>query len=225
VATVACTATMIGVANVTVILLRRTGFNKGVRKLLAMGIGQVATAAVGSYFLISNGFGRLFTLPLSRKLALIWVTATVAATLTVAISNRISGESDIPMAESFRELYCVCRPCMFALLIAVAPVCEEILFRGLGQEWLAAIIGFWPALAIAAANCTAGHVKALGFGRQLIPVAVLAVILGVEVGVLGTLIPAMVTHAVCNLVGMHDTLIYVKGDHTVCNGGGRQWMV
>jgi len=101
---------------------------------------------------------------------------------------------------------------MFALLFAVAPVCEEILFRGLGQEWLAAIIGFWPALAIAAASCTIGHVKALGFGRQLIPVAVLSVILGVEVGVLGTLIPAMVTHAVCNLVGMRDTLIYVKGN-------------
>jgi len=47
VATIACTATMIGTANVTVILLRRTSLSKGVRKLLAMGIGQVATAAVG----------------------------------------------------------------------------------------------------------------------------------------------------------------------------------
>ena len=58
-----------------------------------------------------------------------------------------------------------------------------------------------------------------------IPVAVLSVILGVEVGALDTLIPAMVTHAVCNLVGMGNTLIYVKGDYAVCNGGGRRWMV
>lgn len=215
IASAATTASAIGSACLVGTLLVKRGFSRAFAGVMASGVAQVAAASIGSYFLIRNGFVNLYTVSVSPQLLAVWLVVTAAALLTVTIANKVGDPMSAPIAKDFMKLYEVCRPCFFALPLLVAPVCEEILFRGLLQAWLATVIGAWPALGVATIVFTAGHVKALGLNKSLITVAVLAVLLGVPVALYGTLIPSMITHALCNLVGMRNMLISSRPDQLV----------
>jgi len=215
IASAATTASAIGSACLVGTLLVKRGFSKASAGVMASGVAQAAAASIGSYFLIRNGFVNLYTVSVSPQLLAVWLVVTAAALLTVAISNKVGDPMSAPIAKDFMKLYEVCRPCFFALPLLVAPVCEEILFRGLLQAWLATVIGAWPALGVATMVFTVGHVRALGLSKSLVTVAVLAALLGVPVALYGTLIPSMITHALCNLAGVRDTLISSRPDQLV----------
>jgi len=174
---------------------------------------------LGLYFLTKNGFTNLYTVSASPQLLAVWLAVTTAALLTVTISNKVGSPMDAPIARNFMKLHEECRPCFFILPLLVAPICEEIQFRGLLQAWLATMIGTWPALAVATLVFTAGHVKALGLSKSLITVAVLAVLLGLPVALYGTLIPSIVTHALCNIAGMRNMLIPVRTNQLAGSAG------
>ncbi len=207
IASAASIASAIGSACLVGTILVKRGFSRASAEIAASGVAQVMAASVILYFMTKVGLTSLFTVNVSPQLLVTWSVITVVALLMVVLSDRVSDSVSAPVVKEFLALYRVCKPCFFILLLLVAPVCEEILFRGATQAWLATIIGAWPALLVAVATFTLSHVRALGFSKALISVAVLAMLLGLPVALYGTLIPSMITHALCNLVGMRNVLI------------------
>ncbi len=207
IASAASIASSIGSACLVGTLLIKRGFSRASAEIMASGAAQAVAASVILYFMTRVGLTSLFTVNVSPQLLVTWLAVTVAALLMVVVSDEVGDPMNAPVVKEFLALYRVCKPCFFILPLLVAPVCEEILFRGATQAWLATIIGVWPALLVAVATFTLAHVRALGFSKALIPVAVLATLLGLPVALYGTLIPSMITHALCNLVGMRNMLI------------------
>ncbi len=200
-------ASFMGSASLIGTLLVKRGFSREPAGIVASGFGQAVAALVILYFMTRVGLAGLFAVDVSTGLLVTWLVITAAAFLVVVVSDRLNAPANAPAVKEFLALYRVCRPCFFILPLLVAPVCEEILFRGAVQAWLGTIVGVWPALLVAVTAFTLAHVRALGFSKALIPVAAMATLLGLPVLLYGTLVPSMITHALSNIVGMRNMLI------------------
>ncbi len=220
IASAASIASSIGSACLVGTLLIKKGFSRVSAEVVASGIAQVVAASVVLYFMVRVGLASLFTVHVSPQLLITWLVITAVALLTAVVSDEVGDPMNASVVKGFLALYGVCRPCFFVLPLIVAPVCEEVLFRGAVQAWLATVIGVWPALLIAVATFTLAHVRALGFCKSLIPVAVLAALLGLPVALYGTLVPSMITHALCNLVGMRNALVFLRTNQLAGSAGG-----
>lgn len=96
---------------------------------------------------------------------------------------------------------------VFAVVVVVAPVCEEILFRGLLWGAVAQRWGRWAALGVTTVVFAVAHLE-----WQRAP---LLLIIGLPIGLArlygGTLIASMVAHAVANLLPGLVLMLAVAG--------------
>ncbi|MDP9435609.1 MAG: CPBP family intramembrane metalloprotease [Actinomycetota bacterium] len=91
-----------------------------------------------------------------------------------------------------------------AAAVLVAPVVEELLFRGLVLRGLMLRLGFWPAAVVS--STLFGLLHATGTGLQALPVVVATGVFGLALCVLvrrtGRLGPAILAHALRNALAM-----------------------
>ena len=201
-ASIVIMASSIGSACLVGSVLFKKGYSKSVAEVFASITAQGVATSLAIYYLLTSGLSYLFTLRITPQIMIVWLCTALGAALTVVISNRLYTSSEPPIVKEFLSLYSTCRPCFYIIPLAIAPFCEEVLFRGSLQGWLSTMIGAWPALIIAATIFTLGHIKALGLGKGLITAAILSVILGIPVALYNTLIPSITIHVICNLLGM-----------------------
>jgi membrane protease YdiL (CAAX protease family) len=93
-------------------------------------------------------------------------------------------------------------PILAAILVGLlAGICEEILYRGPLQTALARRLSMWPTLLIGGALFSAVHMDLHGFAYRML----LGMILGWLVYRGGSILPAMLMHAVFDLTAMLAT--------------------
>ena len=90
----------------------------------------------------------------------------------------------------------------FVSTALVAPLAEEVIFRGLVQSRLARAIPGWPAVLIASALFALGHGQPVWMGYAFC----LGLVLGAMAWRAGSILPGILTHFVFNAIGQLLTL-------------------
>ena len=95
--------------------------------------------------------------------------------------------------------------------IVVAPIAEEFLFRRVLQGWLETVpLPFGPAAAIGLASLAFAAAHA-GHGLAWLPLLALGIVLGVLVRQTGSIVPAILLHALFNAVSVGLLLLQLSG--------------
>ena len=95
--------------------------------------------------------------------------------------------------------------------IGAAPIAEEILFRRVLQGWLESLpLPNGPTLAVSLSALAFGAAH-IGQGLAWLPLVILGVVLGVLVKQTGSLVPAILLHAMFNAVSVGLLLLQLSG--------------
>ncbi|MEX0776818.1 MAG: CPBP family intramembrane glutamic endopeptidase [Phycisphaeraceae bacterium] len=93
--------------------------------------------------------------------------------------------------------------------IVVAPLLEEVIFRGLVQTSLLSVMGRWPVVGVSAVFFAVMHLPAVGVWQAMPPLLVLGLILGWLYEKTGSLWPGIALHAAFNAANVAMLLLLV----------------
>lgn len=150
-----------------------------------------------------SDFGRL----VRWSLGLLLLQAVAVAVLQAAIPSL----RDVPVENTgfLRDLPPVALLALVVAAVLVAPVVEELLFRGVVLQGLMLRTGFWPAALVSSACFGAFHATATGL--EAVPIVVATAVFGLGLCVLtrrtGRLGPGIGVHALRNAVAVAATAL------------------
>ncbi len=174
-----------------------------VNLLVAGGVGQLASLLliIVLSFLLGIPLADLFRVELNVSFIIITIVSLGLALLVLMVGARIIGEEYLMKfpVETLRSL----NPVVLALIVFIlAPILEEILFRGFFfyafKEWFNSGI---IALIASSIIFTFAHLRAVKL-EGLAVILAIALILGLPVLYLNTIIPSIIVHISINIIGV-----------------------
>ncbi len=115
-----------------------------------------------------------------------------------------------PMIDAMPKVSAGWKAVVFLSAGLLAPLCEEVFFRGLVQSMFRRYFrGAWPGLLLASAWFAVSHVDGEGKGVHWVPpLFALGVVLGYNYERTGRLLAPIVTHAALNSITLLSLLVY-----------------
>lgn len=129
----------------------------------------------------------------------------------VALQAAIPSLRDVPVENTdfLRDLPPVALVALVVAAVLIAPVVEELLFRGVVLQGLMMRVGFWPAALVSSAVFGAFHATSTGI--DAVPIVVATAVFGLGLCVLtrrtGRLGPGIGVHALRNAVAVAATAL------------------
>ena len=173
--------------------------------LHTLAVGAAAGFSLAKYGLPPEAWSlvrppRLNVGPIFLTLAAAFATLTVYA----AIVSVLGLESFLPDENVPRELfdYRAVLPLTFVMVVIVAPLMEEMFFRGFlfhGVWWR---FGFWPAAVVSGATFSLIHVTSADLVGLIIPFTVIGILFAYLVRRTGSLWNAIAVHVLFNSVAV-----------------------
>jgi membrane protease YdiL (CAAX protease family) len=219
---------LVALAAVSVVLLRMLGLRDEpdgeIRPAVAVigislqivldlaAVGAAAAFSLGKYGLRPSAWGlvrptRLRPGWILLTLFLSFVALGIYRGVTQALDlGGLEPQSNVP-TELFESAAVV--PLALFLILVVAPLCEEMFFRGFLFHGLWGLLGFWPAAALSGFTFALIHVTGAGAIGLVVPFAVIGVLFAWLVRRTGSLWNSIAVHFLFNAIGLFGTFAQV----------------
>ncbi len=174
----------------------------GCSTILSAAIGQVVSGVIALIAIIYLGPPGLSMLPPvmgPQELLTLAILASLI-TITMVATNEIVKET-ASVGEEAKKCFAYSRATLAVVMIAVAPVAEELVCRGLIQWGLTSLVPGAAAMLIAAGFFGAIHVPAVG-KKTAVATFFGGLIFGAPLVLWAALLPCVMLHALGNAVGL-----------------------
>jgi len=188
--------------------------------ILLIGQAVLDLAAVGAAAAFSIGKYRLrpeaWSLTWPPRLRIGWILLVLVLCFTAlgaysAITQSLGLDALEPESNVPTELFdsAVVAPFAVFLILVVAPLCEELFFRGFLFHGLWGRIGFWPAALASGSLFALIHVSGRDLIGLVVPFAIIGTLLAWIVRRTGSLWNSIAVHFLFNLIGLSASLAQV----------------